>query len=80
MGGSAVGREYCSTCDQLKELYWLKLNQFMLAARSVSAWPPPYHVAGDEELQVLKEESLDALRALMRHAKACYGLTNDEAA
>jgi hypothetical protein len=75
-----VGRVNCSTCESLKEFYWLKLNQFLLAARSRSTWPSARHVAGDDELQQLKDESLDALRQLMRHAKACYGLVADEAA
>lgn len=74
-----MGRDHCSTCESLKEFYWLKLNQFQLAARSASAWPPREAV-GDEELQRLKDESLDALRELMRHAKACYGLVLDHVA
>ncbi|HEY3705644.1 MAG TPA: hypothetical protein VGL22_11320 [Terracidiphilus sp.] len=73
-----MSREFCQTCESLKEFYWLKLNQFLIAAGSSSAWPPPLHVAGEEELLVLKNESLDALRELMRHAKACYGLTIDD--
>jgi hypothetical protein len=76
----AVGREYCQTCESLKEFYWLKVNQFLLATRSASAWPPPLHTAGEEELIQLKDESLDALRELMRHAKVCYGLATEEAA
>jgi hypothetical protein len=35
---------------------------------------------GENELQELKEESLSALRALLQHVKACYGLAHDEAA
>jgi hypothetical protein len=75
-----MGREYCRTCEALKEFYWLKLNQFLLAARSNSAWLPRRHRARDEEAQALKEESLMALRELMRHAKVCYGLVHEEAA
>jgi hypothetical protein len=75
-----VGRESCQTCESLKEFYWLKLNQFLMAARSSSARPRLRPVADEEELLTLKDESLDALRHLMRHAKACYGLATDEAA
>jgi hypothetical protein len=75
-----VGRGYCRTCEAHKEFYWLKLNQFLLAARSNSSWPRRRYRAGDEELQILKDESLAALRELMRHAKVCYGLVRDEAA
>ena len=75
-----MGREFCHTCESLKEFYWLKLNQFLLAARSNSAWPSARHVVAEEELVALKDESLDALRELMRHAKVCYGLAQDEAA
>ena len=75
-----VGREPCRTCEALKELYWLKLNRFLLAARSNSSWPPRRRRVRDEEVEALKEESLAALRDLMRHAKVCYGLVHDEAA
>ncbi len=75
-----MGREYCETCESLKEFYWLKMNQFLLAARSASAWPTAGYEAADERVQQLKDESLQALRELMRHAKACYGLATDEAA
>ncbi len=75
-----MGREYCRTCEALKEFYWLKLNRFVLAARSSSAWGPRRYRMGDDELQAIKDESLVALRELMRHAKACYGLVRDEAA
>jgi hypothetical protein len=75
-----MGREYCRTCEALKEFYWLKMNQFLLAARSNAAWPPRRRRMGDEELLAMKEESLAALRELMRHAKVCYGLAHEEAA
>jgi hypothetical protein len=75
-----MGREYCRTCEALKELYRLKLSQFLLAARSNSAEPPHRRHLGDEELLVLKDEALAALRELMRHAKICYGLAHNEAA
>ena len=75
-----MGREYCRTCEALKELYWLKVNQFLLAARSNAAWPPRHRRMGDEELLAMKEESLAALRELMRHAKVCHGLAHEEAA
>ncbi len=73
-------RGYCRTCEALKEFYWLKVNQFLLAVRSSSAWPQRRRRLDDEELQALKDESLAAFRELMRHAKACYGLVRDEAA
>ena len=74
-----MGREHCHTCELLKQYYRLKLNQFLLAARSSTGF---YH--GDDtqedELGRLKDESLEALTELMRHAKLCYGLVTDEAA
>jgi len=75
-----VERDPCRTCELLKELYQLKLNQFMLAARSAPAWPRPGHPAGDDATQVLKDEALEALSELMRHAKVCYGLVEDKVA
>jgi hypothetical protein len=75
-----VGRAYCSTCEALKEFYWLKLNRFLLAARSASAWGAHRYRTDEDALQVSKEESLAALRTLIRHATACYGLAEDEAA
>ncbi|UWZ82007.1 hypothetical protein [Occallatibacter riparius] len=74
-----MGRRYCRTCEALKEFYWLKVNQFLLAVRTSSAWPQRRRL-DDEELQALKDESLAAFRELLRHAKACYGLVRDEAA
>lgn len=75
-----MGRDSCRTCELLKEFYRLKLNQFLLAARSNSAWQHRGRTAHDDEIEALKQESLEALSALMRHAKACYGLVSDEAA
>lgn len=75
-----MGRDSCRTCELLKEFYRLKLNQFVLAARSASAWQHHGRAAHDDDIQVLKQESLEALSALIRHAKACYGLVSDEAA
>lgn len=75
-----MGRRSCRTCEALKELYWLRVNQFLLAVRSSSAWPQRRRRPGDEELQGLQDESLAAFRELMRHAKVCYGLVRDEAA
>jgi hypothetical protein len=34
----------------------------------------------EDELKVLKEETLAALRALLQHVKACYGLVEHDAA
>jgi hypothetical protein len=75
-----MGREYCRTCEALREFYWLKLNQFLLAVRSSPRWAPRRRRLEDDELQAIKDESLVALRELMRHAKACHGLARDEAA
>ena len=75
-----MGRRYCRRCEALKEFYWLKVNQFLLAARSNTAWPHRRRRLDDHELQALKDESLAAFRELMRHAKVCYGLVQDEAA
>jgi hypothetical protein len=75
-----MGREYCRTCEALKEFYWLKLNQFLLAVRSSPRWAPRRQRLEDDELQAIKDESLMALRELMRHAKARHGLARDEAA
>lgn len=71
----------CSECELLKQFYWLKVNQFLLAARSLSA--PRLHGrrdASNEELQALKDEAMGALSALISHWKTCYGLADDQAA
>jgi hypothetical protein len=75
-----MGRRYCRTCEALKELYWLKLNQFLLAARGNPSRGRVRYRVEDDDLQTMKEESLVALRELMRHAKACYGLAQEQAA
>jgi hypothetical protein len=65
----------------LKEFYWLKLNQFLLAARSASASLSRIeNLPGEDQVEKSKEDALEALNALLHHAKACYGLANDEAA
>lgn len=73
-----MSRGQCETCAALKQYYRLKLNQFLLAARSGSGWQG--QTPAEEELARLKDESLQAMTELMRHAKACYGLATDEAA
>jgi hypothetical protein len=75
--GRATVRQSCRTCELLKEFYRLKLDQFLYAARSPSAWHRHGHLVREDEAHVLKQESLDALTALMRHAKICYGLENE---
>ena len=73
-----MGRTTCRTCELLKEFYRLKLNQFLLAARSTSAWHWHGHSVQEDEVQALKQESLEALTALIRHAKECYGLVEEQ--
>lgn len=73
----------CYECEVLKEFYWLKVNQFLLASRSLSA--PRLsgrRAATEEELQTLKDEAMGALSALISHWKTCYGLNelNEECA
>ena len=75
-----MARDRCRTCELLKELYRLKLNQFQLAARSASAWSKNGLAVREDAAQVMKRESLDALSALIQHANACYGLVADKAA
>lgn len=72
-----MGRTTCRTCELLKEFYRLKLNQFLFAARSTSAWHRHSNSVQEDEVQVLKQESLEALTALIRHAKECYGLVDE---
>jgi len=61
----------------LKEYYALKFNQFVLAGRFNSA-PAVGLSTEEEQLVTLKDEALEALTALMRHAKVCYGLEDVE--
>lgn len=66
----------CHECEVLKEFYWLKVNQFLLATRSLNA--PRFHgrrQVSDEELKALKDEAMGALSALISHWKTCYGLS-----
>lgn len=74
-----MGRN-CHTCEVLKELYWLKLNHFLLAMRSASSGRGRGEALREEELVRMKDETLAALTTLVRHAKACCGLAQDEAA
>ena len=71
----------CYECEVLREFYWLKVNQFLLATRSPNE-PHAYsaQVASEEEVQALKDEALGALSALIGHWKACYGLSESLAA
>ena len=71
-------RHVCHTCDDLKEIYWLKASQFVLAVRS--ARPPVAGRKNEDELQALKNGAMDALRTLLRHINSCYGFTLDGAA
>lgn len=74
-----MGQEYCYECDVLKELYWLKVNRFLVAVKSIPVSPfEEGERVSDEEIQALKEESLRALTTLIAHWKACYGMIEDE--
>lgn len=69
----------CHECEVLKDFYWLKVNQFLQATRSRSGHPlSGVLAASEDEIQILKEEALQALSALISHWKACYGLSDDQ--
>lgn len=72
-----MNREQCHTCEMLKQYYSLKFNQFVLAGRSGSTLPGNGQGDPEEQLAQLKDEALDALTVLMRHAKVCYGLVSE---
>jgi hypothetical protein len=72
-----MDRQQCHTCEMLKEYYALKFNQFVLAGR-FNSLSPHGQGAEEEQLLTLKDEALEALTALMRHAKVCYGLEGVE--
>lgn len=74
-------RHSCYECEVLKEFYWLKVNQFLVATRSHgTSRAHGRRVAADDELKSLKDEAMGALSALISHWKACYGLSEDRAA
>ncbi|HKF48578.1 MAG TPA: hypothetical protein VKB38_14565 [Terracidiphilus sp.] len=75
-----MDRESCHTCEVLKELYRLKMNHFLVAAKSRNVSNRPRTAASDDEVNRLKEEALRTLRVLMQHLKSCYGLAHDLAA
>jgi len=52
----------------------------LLAARSSSARSRLGFAGWDNEVLQRKEEALDALRSLIRHATECYGIHRNEAA
>jgi hypothetical protein len=64
-------REYCQTCSMLHDFYQIKLNSFLLAARSSSSWSRDSLVGWDPGVLERKEEALVALRCLMRHTGKC---------
>ncbi len=70
----------CYECEVLKEFYWLKVNQFLLAARSING--PRLHGrhVTEDEVRALKDEAIGALSALIGHWKGCYGLSEERAA
>ena len=55
-----MGRN-CHTCEVLRELYWLKLSQFLLSMRSSRTRQAQVR---EEDLIFLKDETLSALRTL----------------
>lgn len=75
-----MDRESCHTCEVLKELYRLKMNHFLIAAKSRTLSNKARLAASDDEADRLKEEALRTLRVLMQHLKSCYGLAHDLAA
>ena len=64
----------------LKEFYWLKVNQFLLASQSLSVHRALGRRTSEDEVRVLKDEAIGALSALIRHWKVCYGMADDRAA
>lgn len=67
----------CHECEVLKDFYWLKVNQFLIATRpGAGASSGDLPAVSDEEIQILHEEALQALSGLIRHWKACYGLSD----
>lgn len=73
-------RHSCYECDVLKEFYWLKVNQFLVATRSHSSSRLHVRRASEDDIKAMKEEAMGALSALISHWKGCYGLTTDRAA
>ena len=74
-----MNRHVCHTCDVLKEIYWLKAGQFVLAARGLRPFAAGRRV-NDDELKALKDDAMDALRTLLRHVNSCYGFARENAA
>lgn len=68
----------CHTCDVLKEIYWLRVTRFILAGRSTRA--SAGRGFSELEVQALKDQSIDALRTLLRHRNSCHDLTVENAA
>lgn len=72
---------YCDECEVLKEYYWLKVNNFLVAVQSLNN---PSLLSGipatPEEIEVLKNEALRALREMIAHWKDCYGLPQQDMA
>lgn len=73
-------RHSCYECEVLKEFYWLKVNQYLMASQSPASRTQMRRPVSEEELQALKDEAMGALTALIGHWKACYGLGQDVAA
>ena len=68
-------REYCHTCVMLEDFYRIKLDRFLLAARTSTTWSQTDLLHWDREVLDLKQESLQALRCLQRHVTGCQRVT-----
>lgn len=70
---------FCHTCEVLKEIYWLKAGHFVLAVRSADSRATG-KTFNEDELQILKDDAMTALRTLLRHMNSCYGFPLESAA
>ena len=64
-------REYCQTCSMLEDFYRIKLNRFLLAARSSSTWSRKDLEGWDRDVVELKQEVLIAGRCWVQHSRRC---------
>ena len=56
----------------LEDFYRIKLNRFLLAARSSLTWSRDSALDGwDREVLEAKDEALNALRCLQQHSAKC---------
>jgi hypothetical protein len=61
-------------------LYRLKLNDFLVAARSLNAGSRNGLAGWDKGVLELKDEALVALRSLIRHAAECHVMNHHKEA